>query len=255
MPAEPTDEILEALLATLPGGWHVRRIYLGSAWTASFIENETGERRIGLAARPPGKMVTNRDAWQEGFNRFTGPDYPDARTFSHNALAGEPLTAAVGLVTLNALLKPDPASLAPIDAGDWLVEHGRGRKVALVGRFPFIDELAPVAQKLWVFELNPQPGEFSFAQAPTIIPQAEVLAVTGSALLNHSLQSYLTLASPAAKVMVLGPSTPLSPVIFGFGVHLLSGIEVVDEQALLESIAGGLSFRKMKGTRRVSLVR
>ncbi len=105
------------------------------------------------------------------------------------------------------------------------------------------------------FPLNPQPGEFSFAQAPTIIPQAEVLAVTGSALLNHSLQSYLTLASPAAKVMVLGPSTPLSPVIFGFGVHLLSGIEVVDEQALLESIAGGLSFRKMKGTRRVSLVR
>jgi uncharacterized protein (DUF4213/DUF364 family) len=55
--------------------------------------------------------------------------------------------------------------------------------------------------------------------------------------------------------MVLGPSTPLSPVMFGFGVHLLSGIQVIDEAALLESIAAGLPFRKMNGTRRVSLLR
>jgi uncharacterized protein len=255
MPVSPTDQILEALLETLPEGWWVKQIFLGSTWIASFIENEAGEGRVGLAAMPPGKQVSGQASWQYGFNRFNQPDYPEARTFSRGALAGEPLIAAVGLATLNALLKPDPASLTPLDAGDWLVEQGRGRRVALVGRFPFIDELEPVARKLWVFELDPQPGEFSFVQAPQIIPQAEVLAVTGSALLNHSLQDYLALASPTAKVMVLGPSTPLSPVMFKFGVHLLCGIEVVDEAALLESIAGGLSFRKMSGIRRVSLVR
>jgi hypothetical protein len=43
--------------------------------------------------------------------------------------------------------------------------------------------------------------------------------------------------------------------MFDFGIHLLSGIQVVDEKALLDSIAGGLSFRKMSGTRRVSLAK
>lgn len=250
MPVSPTDEILEALLESLPENWWVKQIYLGSTWTASFIENEAGERRIGLAAMPPGKQVADQNIWQAGFNRL---EQPNARNFSRLALAGDPLDAAVGLATLNALLKPDPASLTSIDAGDWLVEQGRDRQVALVGRFPFINELEPITRHLWVFELDPQPGEFSFAQAPLIIPQAAVLAVTASALLNHSLQNYLALANPTAKVLVLGPSTPLSPVMFKFGVQLLCGIQVVDEKALLDSIAGGLSFRKMSGTRRVSL--
>jgi uncharacterized protein (DUF4213/DUF364 family) len=252
MPANSTDLILAALLETLPEGWRVNQIYLGTTWTASFIESEAGERRIGLAAAHSAKPVTEGDFLQYGFNRL---DRLEAPVFSRYALSQEPLEAAAGLATLNALLKPDPASLGQIDAGDWLVEQSRDRRVALVGRFPFIDEIEPVARQLWVFELEPRPGEFSFSQAPEIIPQAEVLAITGSTLLNHSLQNYLALANPTAKVIVLGPSTPLSPVMFNFGIDLLSGIEVADEKALLDSLAGGLSFRKMRGTKRVSLAR
>ncbi len=244
------DEILAALLQTLPGGWWVDRIYRGVTWTASFVESATGERRIGLAAAAP--AIIDSGFLTYGFNRL---DRTEAQNISRYALSQESIKAAAGLATINALLQPDPASLSQIDAGDWLVEQGRDRRVALVGRFPFIDELEPVAHQLWVFEFNPRPGEFSFAQAPEIIPQAEVLAITGSAILNHSLQNYLTLANPAARVIVLGPSTPLSPIMFNFGIHLLCGIEVVDEKALLDSIAGGLSFRKMNGTKRVSLAK
>lgn len=252
MPANSPDKILEALLETLPEGWQVTRLYRGVTWTASFIENAAGESRVGLAATPSGKPAGAGDLLEYGFNRT---DQPEARSFSRYALSHEPLEAAAGLATLNALLKPDPASLTEIDAGNWLVEQGRDQRVALVGRFPFINEIEPVARQLWVFELDPQPGEFSFAQAPEIIPRAGVLAITGSTLLNHSLLDYLSLANPTARVIVLGPSTPLSPVMFDFGIHLLSGIQVVDEKALLDSIAGGLSFRKMSGTRRVSLAK
>jgi hypothetical protein len=41
--------------------------------------------------------------------------------------------------------------------------------------------------------------------------------------------------------------------MFEFGVDILSGVLIEDEAALLDSIENGLSFRRMKGTRRVSL--
>lgn len=251
MPNNATDPILAALLETLPkGNWLVSQVYLGATWTASFVENATGERRIGLANAHAINLAAPGGFLQPGYNRLA---HPDARAYSYHALSDEPLEAAAGLATLNALLRPDPASLGRIDAGDWLVEQGRDRKVVFVGRFPFINEIEPVAREIFVFELDPRPGEFSFVQAPEIIPQADVLAVTGSTLLNHSLHKYLALAGPQTKVIVVGPSTPLSPVLFDFGAHVLSGIEVVDEQALLESLTSGLSFRRMSGTRRVSL--
>jgi uncharacterized protein (DUF4213/DUF364 family) len=250
-PTNQTDPILTRLLEDLPSGWRVSQLYLGPTFSASFIENTRGEHRIGLAALP-GSAPAEDGFLQLGFNRL---DFPEAGAFSLHALSSERVKTSAGLATLNALLQPEPALLSPIDAGDWLVEEGRGRKIALVGRFPFIDELVPVVGKLWVFELDPQPGEYGFCDAPEIVPQADILAVTGSSLLNHSLQDYLALANSATQIIVLGPSTPLSPRLFEFGVHVLSGVLVDDEAALLESISNGLSFRRMKGTKRVSLVR
>lgn len=250
-PTNQTDPILTRLLEDLPSGWRVSQLYLGPTFSASFIENSSGEHHIGLAALPGG-VPAKGGFWQPGFNRM---DLPEAHVFSQHALSDERVKASVGMATLNALVQPDPVLLSPIDAGDWLVEEGRDKRVALVGRFPFIDELEPVVRNLWVFELEPQPGEFGFSHAPEIIPKADILAVTASALLNHSLQDYLALANSSAKVIVLGPTTPLSPLMFDFGVHVLSGVLVKDEAALLDSIAKGLSFRSMKGTQRVSLVK
>jgi uncharacterized protein (DUF4213/DUF364 family) len=61
------------------------------------------------------------------------------------------------------------------------------------------------------------------------------------------------LTHPEAKVMLLGPSTPLTPVLFDFGVDLLSGVQVVDIAATLASVEASVNFRKMKGVRRVTL--
>jgi uncharacterized protein (DUF4213/DUF364 family) len=42
--------------------------------------------------------------------------------------------------------------------------------------------------------------------------------------------------------------------LFKYGVDLLSGVQVVDLAAVLTSIEQGVSFRKMAGVRRVTLV-
>ncbi len=243
------SEILAAILKSMPGGWQSQKLFIGSNWTISIVQNETGEQRAGLAATPTPEKVAKQARFQPGFNKVED----DAATLAHYAQSAEPTASAVGLATLNALLQPDPNLLADIDAADWLVEQGRNQKVALVGRFPFIDELQPVVAHLWVFELNPNPDEYGAEQAPDIFPQADIVAITSSTLVNHTLDALLALVRPPTKVMLLGPTTPLTPVLFDFGIDLLSGTQVIDVETVLAAIQQGVTFRKMVGLRRVTL--
>jgi hypothetical protein len=76
-----------------------------------------------------------------------------------------------------------------------------------------------------------------------------VVAITSSALINHTLDGLLALCRPEALVMMLGPSTPLSPRLFNHGVNILAGSIVVDETAAIRTVGQGASFQQVEGVR------
>jgi len=98
-----------------------------------------------------------------------------------------------------------------------------------------------------VIEQQPIEGEKPAGAAADLIPQADVVAITGTALINHSREGLLALCRPGTFVMILGPTTPLSPVLIGNGVAMLSGGWVVDEEAALRTISRGPSFNVWRG--------
>jgi uncharacterized protein (DUF4213/DUF364 family) len=55
--------------------------------------------------------------------------------------------------------------------------------------------------------------------------------------------------------MVLGPSTPLSPVLFEHGATILSGARVVDEGAVMRTVGQGATFQQVEGVRLLTLRR
>lgn len=249
---DKTEIILQEILNTLPQGWQCQQIYVGVNWTVSIVQNRAGQLRAGLAATPAPAVVAAHPRFRHGPIRWEGQD---ARELARWVQSSDQFEASLGLATVNALLQPDPARLQEIDAGDWLVEYGRGRKVAVVGRFPLAnEELKAVVDQLWIFELKPQPGEHSPEEMAEIIPQADILAITSTSLINHTLGEVLSQARAGTKTILLGPSTPLSPVLFNYGINLLSGVQVVDLESLLASVRAGVSFRRVTGVRRVSLV-
>ena len=65
----------------------------------------------------------------------------------------------------------------------------------------------------------------------------------------------MALRRPEALVLVLGPSTPLSPALFDYGVHLLSGAVVQDVEAVLRAVSQGANFRQVRrlGVRLVTM--
>ncbi len=95
---------------------------------------------------------------------------------------------------------------------------------------------------------NPKPGDYPEEKARELIPEADVLAVTGTAITNHTIEGQLKLKTKNTYTVVLGDSAILSPVLFDYGVDAIAGTKVLDADLALKCISQGANFRQIKGT-------
>jgi hypothetical protein len=121
----------------------------------------------------------------------------------------------------------------------FLRERVAGKKVAVVGHFPGLESLADECE-LSILERTPSAGDYPDPACEYILPEQDFVFITGTTLINKTLPRLLEL-SRGAFVALVGPSVPLSPVLFSYGVDLLGGTVVVDEERLrrvIEEAAG-----------------
>ena len=73
---------------------------------------------------------------------------------------------------------------------------------------------------------------------------------------NGTLEKLLALCRSDARVMLLGPSTPLSPVLFDYGIDLLAGSVVERIGPVLRAVSQGGNFRQVRraGVRLVTMI-
>jgi uncharacterized protein len=232
-------DILNALLASLTEDAPVRSVLVGAHWTV------VCSRGCGMASTITGDKPHGHDRVKD-VGRL---HMKSARELAEYARSDNLLEASIGVAALNSLLTMDESRAVVANAVDVLIDHGRGKNVALVGHFPFIPSLRHAVGQLWVIEQQAIDGEFPAESAVDLFPQADVVAVTSSALINHTVDGLLELCRPDALVMMLGPSTPLSPVLFNHKVSFLSGTKVVDEASVLRTVGQGATFQQVEGTR------
>ena len=233
-------KMLTDLFVNLPDG-RVIDVRIGLSWTAVVIEI-AGVARCGLAS-----------TLFAGHDHHSQPNIPEAGSLeriSGRAMAdwllSDSLThRSLGMAALNALLPLPAQEWKEVNAEKIIARAGTGKKVVVVGHFPFVDRLRPLVGELAVLEQAPGPGDLPAAAASEVIPQADVVAITGMTLLNHTLQGLLDLCSSKALVLVLGPSTPLHPGLFSYGIQILSGAIVQDIEPVLRAVSQGGNFRQL----------
>lgn len=180
----------------------------------------------------------------------------NAEALTDRLRVARPLEAGIGLATVNALLAPHAGPGVQINALNVLIERGRGKHIALVGHFNFTDRLREAAGRLSVLELEPFPGDLPASAAPDVLPDADVIGLTSSTLVNHTFDGLAALFPANAVVVMIGPSTPLSPVLFDYGVSILAGSVIDDPEFVWHAVAQGSALHdKRTGLRRVTLVR
>ena len=159
--------------------------------------------------------------------------------------------ASIGMAAINSLIEVDVDKCREMNAAVLLGEKGNSKKVAIVGHFPFIPQLKEICDQVWVIEKNPVEDEYTEEEAEKLISQADVVGITGMTITNHTLDNLLNYCSPNTYVMILGGTTPLSPVLFDYGIDSLSGTVVTRPDSVLDAVSQGATYRQLKDVKRL----
>lgn len=235
-------KIIDDLISSLGQESVVREVHTCAFWTA-VVSKHCGLAHTLLGEYPHYEEVRNAG----------GLDGKPALELAKYAKSDNLLEASIGMATINSLIEIDETKCIVENALDILMEKGRGKNVAVVGHFPWIPKLRAVASKLWVLEQNPQAGDLPAEEAESVLPQAEVVAITGTSLINHTVEKLLDLSKGSFIVMV-GPTSPLSPVLFDWGVDVISGTLVVEPKKVVKFISQGAIFRQIEGVKLLNML-
>lgn len=165
------------------------------------------------------------------------------------ALSKNRVKAAVGLAAINAVLNTATAEWSTgnvITALDVRPDSTFG----MVGEFrPILFEIKKKTDSIYVFERDVS-GDSALYPSETIpqhLPKCDVVVITATSLINHTIDEVLSHCQNARQVCMVGPSTPLCPEVFRrYNVHLLAGSAVTDPRRILEIVSQGGGTMSMK---------
>jgi len=163
------------------------------------------------------------------------------------------LEASVGLAALNSLIEVDEKHCKSINALEIILEKGKNRNIGIIGHFPFVNQLKDKARNLWVFEKFPEEGDLPEEQIPEILPQCDVIAITGVTLINHTLDEILKVCPEDSFIMLMGPSVPMSPVLFDYRIDVAAGIKIVNKAEVIRHLSQGSNLRRIPGVKQLIL--
>ena len=236
-------KILDDLISSLKEDAVVREIHACVLWTAVV------SRRCGLASTFRDEHPTHGRVRDAGSLRGKS-----ALELTQYAKSDNLLEATIGMATINSLVDIDESKYVTENALDALIREGSGKNIAIVGHFPWIPQLREVAKKLWVIEQRPRKDDLPAEAADEILPQADVVGITGTAFINHTAEKLLNLSQTSFVVMI-GPTSPLSPILFDYGVDVIAGAKVVDTEKAILCLSEGAMFRQIQGVELVNMKR
>ncbi len=166
-----------------------------------------------------------------------------------------PLERSIGMAALNAAVLPPTHPCVEGNALELMATLARGKRAVVVGHFPTMERIREAASSFHVLEKRPLPGDLPAEAAPQVMPDADVVAMTGVTCLNDTIDDLLRLKKPGSIWIVLGPTVPLSPALFDFGVDVIGGAWADAPDAVEAMVSQGGTARHISGLRSVLMPR
>ncbi len=242
-------KIYDAILAHIPQDAVIEDVSVGIFWT--FVKTQYGAGMCATAHRwvedPPGAVI-------ERAGSLVGmPVHALASLYASPSLTAR----ALAIASASAACKHMTGICQPMRAQDLLAqkcaEAARPQHIALIGHFHFADELRALGHKLDVFELDNrcEPGDIPVSRAQQLLCEADILVMTSSTLITHATEELIAYARPDTFKMIVGPSVPLSPVLWDFGLDAVCGSIVEDAENTAIAVRQGANHRQLVGCKKV----
>lgn len=136
--------------------------------------------------------------------------------------------ASVGLAAINSFFNQESQILSQQASivGNYDVfadyQEPGNLKIATIGDFHYVDRYPKLKKVLTIFELKKKQGVYPTSATEFLLPEMDVVFITGSTLVNKTLPRLLTLSEKAETILV-GGSVPLSSSLLSHGVNQLAG--------------------------------
>ncbi|MCK4666650.1 DUF364 domain-containing protein [Candidatus Dependentiae bacterium] len=165
------------------------------------------------------------------------------------------LEATLGMAAINSSIKMDEKYFVEKNAFDIIHDKSIGKKVAVFGDFPFVKKLKPISEELFLFEKKEGSEYLREDDMPSILPKADLVVISGTTIFNHTFIDILKNCSDSSFKIILGPSTPLTTVLFDYGIDVISGVMVSDEDKVFKYISRAAPFKYIKGKTFICMIK
>jgi uncharacterized protein (DUF4213/DUF364 family) len=241
------DSIRECIVQEA-AGHRVRRAQIGLIYCAVQLESGTTGVAFTFPAQASGQAGSARPcgAGLTGQGNLAGRT---ADQLIEHLGSEELISSALGMAASNAVIAaslPDPQAV-PGDILDQL-DIRKGDRLCMVGCFlPVLEKLGNLAVEVHTVDQVAKPGAEPAEKVEQLLPESQVAIITGTSIINNTIDDLLRLAAGCREVAILGPSTPLLAEAFRHHrVHCLCGIRVDDPDEVFRIIGEGGGFRFFK---------
>ncbi len=182
--------------------------------------------------------------------KMHGEKLIDLINFSENS----PILSFVKIAAINAVSAEltEKAGYKVIESMDPLdlLEIDNRKAICIVGAFTsYIKKIAESPSKLTILELDKSAIQEEYQKyfAPArefikVLPQSDIIIITGSTLVNNSLDELLAAIPPIKQVIIVGPSAGIFPeVLFSKGVNIIGSTKITDPDQIFYAVGEGAS--------------
>ena len=221
-------QLYDDLIAPIPEDLTVTYCECGHHWTI-VTSNEGG---VGLAMTTP--------VFSKPYVATQGIVGQSLKKVALLAKSWNFIEAGIGVAAINSYFnEPERAATCGVmhqgygeekrDAFLLYQDEVKGKKVAVIGHFPLLEKRFGSIAELSILERNPQWDDFPDSACEYILPEQDYIFITGCTLVNKTLPRLLALGA-GKRIVMVGPSTTVSPVLFKHGIYGLSGYLVDDAE-------------------------
>lgn len=236
-------QLYDDLINAIPGDLTVLECMLGVSWT--LVRSEQG---LGVAKTVKGGKKGAELGDVAGMQLKKLAKYVKSWNMLEASMGQAAINSAFNspLQVMNIMGKQLSQSDDPEknNAFKLLAPEIAGKKVAVIGHFPDVEQLQDTCE-LSILEREPQAGDYPDTACEYILPEQDFVFITGTAFTNKTMPRLIEL-SKRAKITLVGPSVPVSKVLFNYGVDLIGSFVVTDEHLIWKAVQEGKKMNIFK---------